>query len=94
MLESEVSDRLSVNPKSVRIPTDLDRPIALHQLKEPESGIQGCMGRAGNRHTPQEAVGGGSGAQDGGKRPVWCDGNVRCRWFGMNRFGGSPGGGV
>ena len=41
MLESEVSDRLSVNPKSVRIPTDLDRPIALHQLKEPESGIQG-----------------------------------------------------
>jgi hypothetical protein len=41
MLESEVSDRLSVNPKSVRIPTDLDRPIALHQLKEGDRDIQG-----------------------------------------------------
>ena len=41
MLESEVSDRLSVNPKSVRIPTDLDRPIALHQLKDGDRDIQG-----------------------------------------------------
>jgi hypothetical protein len=41
MLESEVSDRLSVNPKSVRVPTDLDRPIVLHQLKEGDRDIQG-----------------------------------------------------
>jgi hypothetical protein len=41
MLESEVSDRLSVNPKSVRIPTDLDRPIALHQLKEATATFKG-----------------------------------------------------
>ena len=41
MLESEVSDRLSVNPKSVRVPTDLDRPIALRQLKEGDRDIQG-----------------------------------------------------
>jgi hypothetical protein len=32
---------ISVNPKSVRKPTDLDRPIALHQLKEGDRDIRG-----------------------------------------------------
>ena len=48
----------------------------------------------GERGEVPEAVGGGSGAQDGGKRPRGYDRKGYWRWFGANRFGGSPGGGV
>ena len=48
----------------------------------------------GKRGEVPETVGGGSGAQDGGKRPGGYKLEGHCRWFGANRFGGSPGGWV
>jgi hypothetical protein len=48
----------------------------------------------GDRGEVPVAVGGGSGAQDGGKRPRGHDRKGHWRWFRANRFGGSPGGGV
>ena len=48
----------------------------------------------GERGEVPEAVGGGSGAQDGWKWFGGCDREGCWRWFWANRFGGSSGGGV